>query len=194
MGEWEVLISLLMQLALCVLPSVFQSVSYLLSKVSCTDFKSVRYCWMTIKLCFLQLKNFELDCLPFPSLPLLLPPSRSFTFLYSLILSILSLLLLPLFLPSLPLSLSPSLSLSPFLPLSFSPSLPLLPSFRGDSTPSEGHCRRLLCPSILRTVCPLLAAWCPGVCMYDVMKTLPKSLGPDLALPRPQTAKGIIWS
>ena len=122
MGEWEVLISLLMQLALCVLPSVFQSVSYLLSKVSCTDFKSLRYCWMTIKVCFLQLKNFELDCLPFPSLPLLLPPSRSFTFLS---LSSCPFSLFFCCLCSFPLSLSPYLLLSPSLPFSLSPSLPL---------------------------------------------------------------------
>ena len=55
-------------------------------------------------------------------------------------------------------SLTPSLPSLPLLPLFLFLSLFSLPSPREDSLPSEGHCRRLLCPSILRTVCPILAA------------------------------------
>ena len=169
-----------MQLVL-VCPAICHSVIILIALKTCTILKVyvtkkllTNYIFRRKPLTTLPNSFSLLHCLPLPSLPPS-PPSLSsplsslllfsFPFLYSSILS------LP----------SSSLPLSP---------LPL----RGYSTPSEGHCRCLLCPSLLRTVCPLLAAWCPGVCMYDVMKTLPKSLGPDLALPRPQTAKGIIWS
>ena len=149
------------------------------------------FSWKTLNLtvCLFPLSpscSLPLDLLPFSTLSSC-PFSLFFCSLCSFPLSLSPYLLLS---PSLPFSLSPS------LPLSFSPSLPLLPSFRGDSTPSEGHCRRLLCPSLLRTVCPLLAAWCPGVCMCVVMEILPylNHWGLDLALPRPQTVKGIIWS